>query len=162
MADPLPRFVRREWEALQLIQVFDSCAGELSPHDFTRFSLPYLKHISENLPERLQALGIDPVPMTVFAKGAWYALDALCQSGYNVVSLDWTHDPAEAVKTANGKVTLQGNMDPNVLYGGRKAITENVERMLDGFKDAKGRHIINLGHGEFFFLFLTRGILRRA
>ena len=89
--------------------------------------------------------------MTVFAKGAWYALDTLCDSGYNVVGLDWTHDPAEAVKTANGRVTLQGNMDPNVLYGGRKAITENVERMLQGFTSGstKGRHIINLGHGEF-------------
>jgi len=86
--------------------------------------------------------------MTVFAKGAWYALDTLCESGYQVVGLDWTHGPTEACKVANGRVTLQGNMDPNVLYGGRKAITEHVERMLEGFKGAKGRYIINLGHGE--------------
>jgi len=86
--------------------------------------------------------------MTVFAKGAWYALDTLCESGYQTIGLDWTYDPAEACKVANGRVTLQGNMDPNVLYGGRKAITENVERMLEGFKGAKGRYIINLGHGE--------------
>ncbi|KAF8424567.1 uroporphyrinogen decarboxylase [Tirmania nivea] len=131
----------------QLIQVFDSWAGELSPHDFAIFSLPYLKYISHNLPIRLKAAGIEPVPMTVFAKGAWYALDTLCESGYQTVGLDWTHDPVEACRIANGRVTLQGNMDPNVLYGGRKAITENVERMLEGFKGAKGRHIINLGHG---------------
>ena len=86
--------------------------------------------------------------MTVFAKGAWYALDTLCESGYQTVGLDWTHDPAVACRIANGRVTLQGNIDPNVLYGGRRAITENVERMLEGFKGAKGRHIINLGHGE--------------
>ena len=85
--------------------------------------------------------------MTVFAKGAWYALDTLCSSGYNVVGLDWTHDPAEAVKLANGRVTLQGNMDPNVLYGGREAITQAVERMIKGFKGGKERYIINLGHG---------------
>lgn len=147
MADMLPWFVRREGKAIQLIQVFDSCAGELSPHDFNLFSLPYLQHISKKLRERLQD---NIVPMIVFAKGAWYALDALCQSGYDVVGLDWTHDPAEAVRTANGRVTLQGNMDPNVLYGGKDAITDNVERMLGGFKGARGRYIINLGHGEFF------------
>ncbi|KAF8469518.1 uroporphyrinogen decarboxylase-like protein [Kalaharituber pfeilii] len=129
----------------QLIQVFDSWAGELSPHDFQIFSLPYLKYISHNLPLRLKARGIEPVPMTVFAKSAWYALDALCDSGYSVVGLDWTHDPAEAVKIANGRVTLQGNMDPNVLYGGKKAITEAVEKMVKGFGGK--RHIINLGHG---------------
>lgn len=48
---------------------------------------------------------------------------------------------------ARGRVTLQGNMDPNVLYGGEKAISEGVERMLKGFGNG-GRHIINLGHGE--------------
>ncbi|KAL7271660.1 Uroporphyrinogen decarboxylase in heme biosynthesis [Rhizina undulata] len=131
----------------QMVQVFDSWAGELSPHDFKIFSLPYLRQISSELPKRLRELGVEPVPMTVFAKGAWYALDDLCQSGYNVVGLDWTHDPAEAMKIANGRVTLQGNMDPNVLYGGREAITQAVERMAKGFGGGKKGWIINLGHG---------------
>jgi len=85
--------------------------------------------------------------MTVFAKGAWYALDDLCDSGYDCVGLDWTHDPVEAVKIARGRVTLQGNLDPNTLYGGRVAITRGVERMVKGFQGAKGRYIVNLGHG---------------
>lgn len=137
----------------QLTQVFDSWAGELSPHDFAVFSLPYLRYISQHLPLRLRALGIEPVPMTVFAKGAWYALDTLCGAGYDVVGLDWTHEPAQAVEVARGRVTLQGNMDPGVLYGGRAAITGAVERMVRGFgrgggKGRGGGHIINLGHGE--------------
>ena len=85
--------------------------------------------------------------MTVFAKGAWYALDQLSNSGYQVVGLDWTHDPAEAVRIANGRVTLQGNLDPNVLYGGREAITKYVERMIEGFGGGKKGYIVNLGHG---------------
>ncbi|KAJ5712877.1 uncharacterized protein N7483_010058 [Penicillium malachiteum] len=131
----------------QMIQVFDSWAGELSPATFASHSLPYLRHISENLPKRLKSMGLEPVPMTVFAKGAWYALDDLCKSGYNVVGLDWLHDPAEAMKIANGRVTIQGNADPGMLYGGPAAITPTVEKMVEGFKKGKQGWICNLGHG---------------
>ncbi|KAF3911279.1 hypothetical protein AA313_de0207727 [Arthrobotrys entomopaga] len=131
----------------QLIQIFDSWAGELSPSDFKTFSLPYLRQISQRLPEAIKSRGAEPVPMTVFAKGAWYALDDLCDSGYDVVGLDWLHDPAEAVKIANGRVTLQGNMDPGALYGSKEAITREVERMIAGFGGGKKGYIVNLGHG---------------
>ena len=132
-----------------LVQVFDSWAAELSPSMFRQFSLPYLRYIAENLPNRLTELGIDRAPMVVFAKGAWYALDDLCDLGYDVVGLDWLQDPAEAVKIARGRVVLQGNADPGVLYGGRKAITRAVEEMFEGF-DFRNRRkgwIANLGHG---------------
>ncbi|KAL2853162.1 Uroporphyrinogen decarboxylase [Aspergillus pseudodeflectus] len=131
----------------QLVQVFDSWAGELSPASFKSFSLPYLRYISANLPRRLKEMGLEVVPMTVFAKGAWYALEDLCESGYNVVGLDWLHDPAEAFRIANGRVTIQGNADPGVLYGGREAITQAVETMAEGFKKGKQGWIANLGHG---------------
>ncbi|PYI16539.1 uroporphyrinogen decarboxylase [Aspergillus japonicus CBS 114.51] len=131
----------------QLVQVFDSWAGEMSPVAFSRFSLPYLRYIAQNLPKKLTEMGLEPVPMTVFAKGAWFALDDLCESGYNVVGLDWLHDPAEAKKIANGRVTLQGNADPGVLYGTREAITEAVETMVRGFWPGKKGWIANLGHG---------------
>ncbi|MCJ1283736.1 Uroporphyrinogen decarboxylase in heme biosynthesis [Xylographa opegraphella] len=130
-----------------IVQVFDSWAGELSPSSFKRFSLPYLRYISEKLPLRLKDLNLQPVPMVVFAKGAWYALDALCDSGYNVVGLDWLHDPAEAVRIANGRVILQGNADPGILYGSRDSITALVEEMVAGFGGGKEGWIVNLGHG---------------
>ena len=133
----------------QILQVFDSWAGELSPSTFDEFSLPYLKEIADKLPKRLSELGLTKVPMVVFAKGAWFALDRLCQIGYDVVGLDWLHDPAEAMKIANGRVVLQGNADPGVLYGGREAITKVVEQMVKGFGGGKGGWIANLGHGKF-------------
>ncbi|RMZ80048.1 hypothetical protein DV738_g3104, partial [Chaetothyriales sp. CBS 135597] len=131
----------------QIVQVFDSWAGELSPASFAEFSLPYLRYISATLPKRLKELGEEAVPMVVFAKGAWYALDQLCDSGYDVVGLDWLHDPAEAVRIAKGRVTLQGNADPGVLYGSHSAITAVVENMVKGFGGGKQRWIANLGHG---------------
>ncbi|KAI9748549.1 MAG: Uroporphyrinogen decarboxylase in heme biosynthesis [Lichina confinis] len=131
----------------QLVQVFDSWAAELSPVSFREFSLPYLRHISEHLPRRLQEMGQPRVPMTVFAKGAWYALDALCDAGYDVVGLDWLQDPAEAVRIARGRVVLQGNADPGVLYGGKEAISRAVTDMVSGFGGGKQGWIANLGHG---------------
>ena len=132
----------------QIIQVFDSWAAELSPSAFKKFSLPYLRYIAKHLPGEIQNLGLEPIPMVVFAKGAWYALDELCDLGYQVVGLDWLQDPAQAVEIAKGRVVLQGNMDPGVLYGGKDAITADVEDMVRGFGGGKQGWVANLGHGE--------------
>jgi uroporphyrinogen decarboxylase len=131
----------------QMLQVFESWAGEIGPAEFNEFSLPYLKQIAQRLPKRLEELGLEKVPVTIFAKGAWYALDSLCDSGYDAVSLDWLWDPAEAVKVNNSRVTLQGNLDPGVIYGDKKTITRKVEEMIKGFGGGKKQYIINLGHG---------------
>lgn len=134
-----------------MIQVFDSWAGELSPSSFKTFSLPYLSYIADNLPERLRSKGLEPVPMTVFAKGAWYALSDLCDTKYNTIGLDWLHAPAEAYKVAQAKgKVLQGNADPGVLYGSRESITKVVEEMVAGFGGGKQGWIANLGHGMSF------------
>jgi uroporphyrinogen decarboxylase len=133
---------------LQMIQVFDSWAGELSPSSFKTFALPYLNYIADNLPARLQSKGLEPVPMTVFAKGAWYALPDLCETKYHTIGLDWLHDPAEAYKIARAKgKVLQGNADPGVLYGKHESITKVVENMVAGFGGGKQGWIANLGHG---------------
>lgn len=134
----------------QLIQVFDSWAGELSPATFKEFSEPYLRYISENLPKKLESMNLEQVPMVVFPKGAWYALDAMCDSGYNIIGLDWLYDPAEANKVRGDRnVVLQGNADPGVLYGTHESITETVANMVEGFDWAnkKSGWIVNLGHG---------------
>jgi uroporphyrinogen decarboxylase len=133
----------------QLVQVFDSWAAELSPSSFQQFSQPYLAYISAQLPKRLKEMGLVPVPMIVFAKGAWYALDALCDLGYNVVGLDWLQDPQEAVRIrGNRPVVFQGNADPGILYGTNEAITAEVEQMVKGFGGGKKGWIANLGHGQ--------------
>ncbi|KAI0898214.1 uroporphyrinogen decarboxylase [Annulohypoxylon nitens] len=132
----------------QMIQVFDSWAGELSPSSFKKFSEPYLAYISKQLPKRLIELGLEPVPMIVFPKGADYALDSVCNLGYDVVGLDWQIDPAEAVKIrGDRRIVLQGNADPGVLYGTHESITETVEEMVKGFGGGKKGWIANLGHG---------------
>ena len=54
----------------QLLQVFDSWAGELAPHIFFEFALPYLRAIARDVRRGLAAAGLADVPMIVFAKGA--------------------------------------------------------------------------------------------
>lgn len=138
----------------QMVQVFESWAGELGPLEFGEFCLPYLRQIAQGLPARLAELGhTERVPMTVFAKGAWYALDDLCQSGYDVVSLDWLYPPADAVRVVGGRrVTLQGNLDPGTMYGSDAVITEKVDKMVRGFGGGKQNYIVNFGHGTHPFM----------
>lgn len=130
----------------QMVQVFESWAGELGPAEFKEFSLPYLIQIAERVPLRLKEMGLEPVPMSVFPKGAWYSLEWLAsQSKYDIISLDWLHDPADAVKTVNGRIGLQGNLDPGVIYGSKETISRKTEEMMKAF--GKQHYIVNLGHG---------------
>ena len=124
----------------QLVQVFDSWAGLLSPEAFNTFALPYLKQIADGVS------AVHPnTPKTVFAKGAHYALEDLADSSYDVIGLDWTMDPAEARARVNGKAALQGNMDPCLLFADPETIRREVKRMIERF--GPGGYIANLGHG---------------
>ena len=138
------------WMLQQLVQVFDSWAGELTPRDFRLFALPYLQQIASSVRKSLDEQQIPQVPMTVFAKSANHAIDLLADSGYDVVGLDWTISGAEARKTLAGKkVALQGNLDPSLLYADDETIKREVAIMFsdkEGF-GRTGSHIANLGHG---------------
>ena len=116
--------------------------------DWDEFSLPYLKQILERVPVRLKELGVkEDIPIIVFSKNSWYALDKLCSLPCSGVSLDWSWDPKEAVKINNNRVTLQGNLDPGVIYGSNEIITKKVAYMIEAFGGGKRNYIVNLGHG---------------
>ncbi|MEM8583850.1 MAG: uroporphyrinogen decarboxylase [Bacteroidota bacterium] len=119
-----------------LIQVFDSWAGLLSPDLYTRFALPYMAEITQSLGE---------VPVTLFAKGAGFALTELVETGPAVIGLDWTNRPAEVRKKYPTQV-LQGNLDPAQLYAPPAEIADATQEMLAKFGP---HHIANLGHGVY-------------
>lgn len=125
----------------------------MGPVEFSTFSLPFLLQIATRVK---QGLGDDAVPMIVFARGAHYALEDLAESDYDGMSLDWTIDPTLARKRTGGKITLQGNADPCLLYGNKDTIRDYVKNMLGGF-GTRERMIANLGHGMYpgiYFIFL--------
>lgn len=121
----------------QVVQIFDSWAGLLSPDDFNKYALPCLMEITESIKE---------VPVILFAKGAWYAMARLAfKSGASALSIDWTMSPDYARNATRSDITLQGNYDPTRLLGERDQIKKDVKRMIDRF--GKDKYIANLGHG---------------
>jgi uroporphyrinogen decarboxylase len=118
-----------------VIQLFDSWAGVLSPRLYEEFSLRYIKQIVDSLRNE--------VPVIVFAKAANHSLRKMGDVGASAVSVDWTISIDEAAKTVGGVV--QGNLDPSVLFAGKGTIRSEAEKVLA--QAPKGRHIFNLGHG---------------
>ncbi|CAH8872603.1 unnamed protein product [Trichobilharzia szidati] len=133
----------------QLLQVFESHAGFLSPHLFNIFSLPYLKRIANEVRSRLsneyKITGDSLPPLIVFAKDGHYALSQLSQAGYDVISLDWTICPDLARSIIPSGITLQGNLDPCALYADENQLSSQVKQMIEKF--GVKRYIANLGHG---------------
>ncbi|MBK6265449.1 uroporphyrinogen decarboxylase [Marivirga sp. S37H4] len=139
ITDSTIKYLRAQVEAgADLIQVFDSWAGILSPAQYEAFSIPYLRQIAD---------AIDTVPKTIFAKDAHYALPSLSQLTYDTIGLDWTMDPQKSRDIVGPNKTLQGNLDPCALYADDETITKLTHEMLDNF--GNHRYIANLGHGVY-------------
>ena len=120
-----------------VVQLFDSWGGLLSPDDFEHLSLQYIRQI-------IAALN-DEIPTIIFAKGAWHSLAEMAATGANGLGIDWGIRPQVARKLAGGKVALQGNFDPAKLLAPIPVIQKEVRTMLDAFSGYP--HIANLGHG---------------
>ena len=90
-----------------VVQVFDSWSGCLSPEDFQRFAQPYLMQIADALRE--------DAPVILFPKGSWYALKELSEGSASALGVDWCISPQMARALTSGKIALQGNFDPAKL-----------------------------------------------
>lgn len=120
-----------------VLQVFDSWGGLLSPADFEVLSLQYIRQIV--------AAVKDEVPTIIFAKGAWHSLESMAATGAAGLGIDWCITPKMARQFAGNNITLQGNFDPAKLLSPIPVIEREVKDMLTAF--GPGRHIANLGHG---------------
>ncbi len=119
-----------------LIQIFDSWAGVLTEQMFYEFSLNYISKICNAISSL--------VPVTIFAKDAHYAIEEISKTSCSVIGLDWTINPTIARQQGINK-TLQGNVDPCLLYADEKKIISETQIMLNAF--GKQKYICNLGHG---------------
>lgn len=120
-----------------VIQLFDSWGGLLSPSDYQEFSWPYLKQIVDALS--------GSVPVIVFGKGCWFSLQDMSKSGAAALGIDWTCSARNARYLSGGQITLQGNFDPSRLLSPIPEIKTQVKQMINAF--GKDRYIVNLGHG---------------
>ncbi|MFN6076845.1 MAG: uroporphyrinogen decarboxylase [Fluviicola sp.] len=122
-----------------MIQLFDSWAGILGTEQYATFALPYIIEIASSITE---------VPVTIFSKGAITSIPAIAKLDCNTVGLDWNMDiPEMRAKIGNNR-TIQGNLDPCVLYSSHENVEHETIKMLQSFSGNK-RHIVNLGHGVY-------------
>lgn len=120
-----------------LLTVFDTNCGELPPSVYEDFCVPDLKYIATEVKrQRPHAL------LTVFPKDG--EMGVFNDSDYDVVGVSWTASPKEARRACPDK-TLQGNLDPYVLYADPALVRDTAARMVKEFGVQK--YIANLGHG---------------
>lgn len=120
-----------------VMQLFDSWGGLLSPADFEEFSLRYIRQI-------IAALKDDTLTI-LFAKGAWFAMEEMSRTGAHALGVDWCMKGSVARQLAGNEITLQGNFDPARLLGPIEKIRQSAHEMIRSF--GPQRYIANLGHG---------------
>jgi len=122
----------------EVVQLFDSWVGCLSPDDYQRYVLPYT---------RVTIAAITPgIPVIHFSTGTAGLLRSLRAAGGDIIGLDWRVNLDEAWECLGYDVGVQGNLDPAALFAPPKEIRRRVSEIL---RRAGGRpgHIFNLGHG---------------
>ncbi|MXR38357.1 uroporphyrinogen decarboxylase [Craterilacuibacter sinensis] len=127
----------------QAVQIFDTWGGALSGPAYREFSLSYMQQIVSGLIREHEGRR---VPVILFTKGGGQWLEAMAETGADALGLDWTTDIGEARARVGDKVALQGNLDPNVLFGSPEGIEREVARILASYGTGSG-HVFNLGHG---------------
>jgi len=121
------------------VQLFDSWAGSLSPEDYVRSVLPHSRRVFE-------ALAGTGVPRIHFGVGTGELLRLMGEAGADVVGVDWRVPLDEAAKRVEPGKSLQGNLDPAVLFAPWPVIEQRTREILDRGRAAHG-HVFNLGHG---------------
>ena len=143
LAETIILYVNAQIEAgAQVVQLFDTWAGELSAADYEEFALPYERKVFERIHRGPSGSN---VPAILYVNGCSHILEKMVESGANALSIDWRIDLDEARRRTGDKVALQGNLDPCELLGTPESIAESVKEILK--KGGGLGHIMNLGHG---------------
>ena len=122
---------------VDVLQIFDSWGGMLSPNDYQEFSWKYINQIIEALK--------NDAPVISFGKGCWFALHEMGKSNAAAIGIDWTCSARNARYLTGGNKTLQGNFDPSRLLSPPDEIKKMVHEMINSF--GKDKYVVNLGHG---------------
>jgi uroporphyrinogen decarboxylase len=140
LADVTVDYLTAQVEAgAQVVQLFDSWVGALSPDDYREYVLPYSQRI-------FRALKTSQVPTIHFATGTATLLKLMQEAGGDVIGVDW-RTPIDWSRAILGDQTvIQGNLDPLALLAPRPELERRVRAVLKQAGSQPG-HIFNLGHG---------------
>src|SRR5579862_513462 len=121
-----------------VLMLFDTWAGMLSPAAYRRFSLAPIGSVLERLPRDVRTI--------VFAKGVAASLPALVTCGASCIGVDWTVDLGDARRQYGDRVAFQGNLDPLALLANPESIRRAVADMIAAAGEQPG-YVFNVGHG---------------
>lgn len=122
-----------------VLQVFDSWAGALGPHDYERYVKPY----NTSLFKAVAAAG---VPVINFSTGTGAMIDDVAACGGDVIGIDW-RTPLDVVRARfEDSCAIMGNLDPIALLAPWRELKGQIDDVLRRAGSAPG-HIFNLGHG---------------
>jgi uroporphyrinogen decarboxylase len=124
----------------QAVQLFDTWAGELDADDYRAWALPAVARAIAGIRRGASA----PAPVVLYVNGCGHLIEAMAESGADVLSIDWRVPLAEARRRAP-RAALQGNLDPGLLLGTPERVAERMGAMLA--QTGGERHVVNLGHG---------------
>jgi uroporphyrinogen decarboxylase len=140
LADITLAFLRTQIDAgVSAVQLFDSWAGALSEADYREHVLPHSARV-------LQGLADAGVPRIHFGVGTAVLLRAMGEAGADVVGVDWRTPLDRATGIVGPDRSLQGNLDPAILFAGWDVVRREADRVLAQGRAAPG-HVFNLGHG---------------
>ena len=136
----LTEYAAQQVEAgADVIQVFDSWVGALSPTDYRDYALAPTTTLIRNI----QSLG---VPVIYFGVETASLLPIMRETGCDVLGLDWRTPLDHAWRDLNYRVAVQGNLDPITLFAPPDVLEARVKEVLASAAGRPG-HIFNLGHG---------------
>lgn len=142
LVDASVGYLTRQLEAgVEVVQIFDTWAGSLSPDGFERWCVQPTKRLVAKLREKKPGAKIIGFP-----RGAGENIPRYVdETGVDAVSLESEIDRTFAREQIQSRVPVQGNVDPQILLAGGEALDREVDAVLEAF--AGGPHIFNLGHG---------------
>jgi uroporphyrinogen decarboxylase len=122
-----------------VVQLFDSWVGALSPDDYERYVRPYTRRI-------FGALSDTAVPTIHFGVDTAGLLDQIREDGATVIGLDWRIPLDVSWARLGDELAVQGNLDPAALFAPVGVLEGKALDVLDQ-AGARTGHIFNLGHG---------------
>ena len=144
LSNSVAQYLNAQIEAgAQVVMIFDTWGGNLTPRDYRAFSLASMQKIVDQLKRKSNG---QQVPVILFSKGANHSLEQMANTGADGIGIDWTIDIKEAQSRVSDKVALQGNLDPTVLYSLPEVVAKHASEVVSDYGLATG-HVFNLGHG---------------
>jgi uroporphyrinogen decarboxylase len=141
LAEQVKRHLRYQVECgAEAVVLFDTWAGSLTRLDYLRYAAPWARQVLRDL------AGL--APRIVFAGTSDHLLDDLYELGADAVALDHRTGIGRAFERARGRVALQGNLDPAVVFAAPDEVRRRTGALLDEVAGRPG-HVLNLGHGVF-------------